>query len=71
MVLQEVNVTEQEKQQAIENLQIQVNGAVSYLLLLRQTATQQNALHLYPVFENITVQSMLERYEKLQQVRGY
>lgn len=64
-------MTEQEKQGMIEKLQIQVNGAVGYLIVLEQVAKENNSLELYPVFQDVTVRSMLEDYKRLQALRGY
>ena len=64
-------MTEQEKQEAIEDLQIHVNGVVSYLVLLRDVARNAGSEDLYPIFKDGMVQNLLARYEELQTLRGY
>lgn len=64
-------MTEQEKQAEIENLQIQVNGAVGYLVTLRKVARDYGSEDLYPMFADMTVKSLLDCYEALAALRGY
>lgn len=67
----EVNVTEQEKQHEIKKLEIQISGAVGYLVTLRRVATENGSLDIYPMFEDSTIKAMLDRYEALAALRGY
>jgi hypothetical protein len=77
MVPQEVNVTEgtmqivQTKEQDIEVLKSQIIGAVSYLVLLQDTCQRQGAQDVFPVFNDITVQTMLAKYREIIAIRGY
>ena len=68
---QEVQVTEQEKQHEIKKLEIQINGAVGYLVMLRRIARDNGATDIYPMFEDATIKNMLDRYETLSTLRGY
>jgi hypothetical protein len=77
MVPQEVNVAEemtqavQTKEQDIEVLKSQIIGAVSYLVLLQDTCERQGAKDIFPVFNDITVQTMLAKYREIVALRGY
>ena len=71
MVPQEVDVTEQEKQQAIEDLQCKVNGAVSSLVSLHKVAKEHGTLGMFPAFDDVVVQMAMDSYRELQTLRGY
>lgn len=71
MVPQEVNVTEQEKQKAIEDLQCKVNGAVSSLVSLHKVAKDLGTLDLFPAFDDVVVKMAMDSYRELQKLRGY
>ena len=71
MVPQEVNVTEQEKMEAIADLQATVNGAVASLVNLREVAEELGTLHVFPVFEDVSVKMAMDAYKELKALRGY
>ena len=64
-------MTEQEKAHEIKKLEIQISGAVGYLVMLRQVAREKGAMDVYPMFEDSTIKDMLDRYEALAALRGY
>lgn len=67
----EVQVTEQEKAHEIKKLEIQISGAVGYLVALRRAARENGAMDVYPMFEDTTIKNMLDRYESLSALRGW
>lgn len=67
----EVQVTEQEKAHEIKKLEIQINSAVGFLVVLRRSARENGSMDLYPMFEDPTMKNMLDRYETLSALRGY
>lgn len=71
MVPLEVQVTEQEKAHEIKKLEIQISGAVGYLVTLRRVARENESMDIYPMFEDSTIKAMLDRYEALAALRGY
>lgn len=71
MVPQEVGVTEQEKQEAILELQCKVNGAISALVTLREVAKELGTVDVFPVFEDVSVKMAMDAYAELRTLRGY
>ncbi len=63
-------MTEQEKAATIKVLQSQVNGAVSYLVLLHDIVEKNGSLDLWPVFQDPTVRNMLGYYRQIQSIRA-
>ncbi len=64
-------MTEQEKAHEIKKLEIQISGAVGFLVTLRRYARENGAMDLYPMFDDFTMKNMLDRYEALSALRGY
>lgn len=64
-------MTEQEKQEAIRDLQFTVNGAVASLVNLREVAEELGTLHAFPVFEDVSVKMAMDAYKELRVLRGY
>ena len=64
-------MTEQEKALEIKKLEIQINGAVGFLVVMRRYVRENGAADLYPMFEDSTIKNMLDRYETLTALRGY
>lgn len=64
-------MTEQEKAHEIAKLEIQISGAVGFLVVLRRSARENGAMDLYPMFEDSTMKTMLDRYESLTALRGW
>ena len=67
----EASMTAREIQNEIDTLQGQVNAAVNCLILLQEVATERGILHRYPMFEDCTIKSLLNDYQKLKKLRGY
>lgn len=64
-------MTEQEKAHEIKKLEIQISGAVGFLVALRRSARENGAMDLYPMFDDSTMKTMLDRYEALAALRGW
>jgi hypothetical protein len=64
-------MTEHEKAGAIEILQSQINGSISYLVSLHDIAEKQGTLEMFDVFKDCTVQTMIAKYREFQNLRGY
>jgi len=67
----EGSMTKSEINNEIENLQGNVNASIHYLILLQNVATERGTLHLYPVFEDSTIKTLLKDYRQLMELRGY
>jgi hypothetical protein len=64
-------MTEQEKAAAIKELEVGISSAVSCLAHVRKVARDMGTLDLFPMFDDITVKNMLDRYDEIRNLRGY